>query len=447
MLQAAQGSFPGLRHYALHHCGLASTLNNLSTKAKGKCYKASFAVEAVFFGFLVGCKSATQLAGFAEDLAEKKGAKLKGCRATIKSLLNEDRTVKELEIMLYKMIFQCRKKRVHKPSWSQGNVVVYVDGIYLQFMKEKHKDCKYCLKRVHNKGKENERVEYYHLGVSFSLSTDSGPIPIAFGLAEASSLPEDFENMTNDKQKQEGEKSVTKRVLNDMAEYFGGSLPFDILATDSLYPDAPFLELVESLGACVVSGYKQKNRTLKKEAQRCFEDQCLGLDDVAKHSWDTDPSNSGRCFHSKTVVLTDKNRLGSDKDVIINETQRTERDGKEVKNTYMVSRNLKSTNLPELLENIRFHRWSHKENGVFNQLTKNWNIFKHQFFHTSNAMLSIYRIMLLCLGVFNLYTNRNLCRRGRVFLSTVSSFFENILYSFKAMVKLTRYSFPIGKDP
>ena len=48
MLQAAQGSFPGLRHYALHHCGIASTLNNLSTKAKGKCYKPSFAVEAVF---------------------------------------------------------------------------------------------------------------------------------------------------------------------------------------------------------------------------------------------------------------------------------------------------------------------------------------------------------------------------------------------------------------
>ena len=58
---------------------------------------------------------------------------------------------------------------------------------------------------MRNKGKKNERVEYYHLGVSISLCTKIGPVPIAFGLAESDKLSHDFDKMDAADQKHEGD--------------------------------------------------------------------------------------------------------------------------------------------------------------------------------------------------------------------------------------------------
>ena len=447
MPKITHGSFLGFYRYSLGKCGLNTVLNTLNSRAKGKCYDASFAVESVFFGFISDCKSANDLEKFAKDYATKKGRSLKGCRRTIKDLLDEERTCEALNYALFNMFYECKRKRIHKPSWFLGLSIAYVDGVYLHSMRKKHENCKYCLAKTHNKGKKNEWTEYYHLGVAISLCTEIGPIPIGFGLAEADALPSNFREMAEERQKQEGEKSVTKKLLKAMAKHFGGKLPFDLLGADSLYPDAPHTELVESLGAISISVFKQDNRILKKEAISIFEGQDLGLNQVFLDEWKDDPANKGRVFSSKTVKLRDTNRKGDQKEVYINQTVRQEISGKQTINSYMSSCAISHENLPRILENMRFYRWSHQENGVFNGLTNTWGLLKHPFYHKSNAMFSVFLIMFLCLGAFNLYAYKNLKRAGREFVDTMKTFFKRMYSTFFSMRKNLKYAFPIGKDP
>lgn len=447
MPKTAHGSFRGFRRYAIDKCGLSSVLSELSSKAKGKCYSPSFAIQSFFFGMIAGCKSASDIETFAREYPAKTSRSLKGSRGTFKGLLNEERTKETLNQSLFNMVNVCKKKRIHKPPEFFGYSVAYVDGVHLHTFTKKHDKCKFCLKRVRNKGKKNERVEYYHLGVSISLCTKIGPVPIAFGLAESDKLSHDFDEMDAADQKHEGEKSVTKKLLISLAEYHGGKLPFDLLGADSLYPDAPHTELVESLGAKSISVYKQNNRLLKKEATRVFEGQGLGFDHIYTLEWTKNPSNKKRTFSSKTVILRDENRKGDHKEVFINQTVRTESDGSQVINSYMSSSGISQNILPRILENMRFYRWSQQENKVFNALTNDWGILKHPFYHTSNAMLSVFFIMFLCLGIFNLYSGLNLNRSGRKFIHTMKSFFKRMYVTFFLMLKILKFSFPIGRGP
>lgn len=446
MPKITHGNFLGLYRYS-QKCGMSKILGALNTRAKGKCYPPAFAVASAFYGFLSGAKTLTDIEEFAKKYSSKKGRILKGCRRTIKDLLDEDITCEVLNKGLFNMFSECKRKRIHKPACFFGYSVALADGIHIYSSKKKLKNTKYCLKKIHNRGKKNEWTEYYYLGVSISLCTEIGPIPIAFGLAEVDSLPSNYEEMGEEKQKQEGEKSVTKRLLKSMAEHFGGKLPFDLLGTDSLYPDAPHTEYVESLGAKAISVFKQGNRILKKEAIKAFEGQGLGIDQVHALTWSDDPAKKNRIFTSKTVKLRDKNRKGDQKEVYVNQTVRTEKNGKETLNSYMSSDGIPYEILPRILENMRFYRWSHQENGVFNQLTKIWGILKHLFCHDPNAMLSIYLIMFLCLGIFNLYTKRNLNRAGRCFIDTMKTFFYNMYATFSSIFKIVRYMFPNGNDP
>ena len=70
--------------------------------------------------------------------------------------------------------------------------------------------------------------------------------------------------------KQEGELTVFKKLLSEIAFGNGGRLPFDIIVGDGLYDKAPILEAVESYGAAMIAVHKDARRVLHNGAEEEF---------------------------------------------------------------------------------------------------------------------------------------------------------------------------------
>ena len=396
----------------------------LNTPLKNKTYAPDLAILAAMVSLMTGANSAAQMSTLMRDISEKQGRGSSLSRSTIGTLLNEPRTLDWLNERLLGFLEIAKSMRVFKVDGIGNNIAAVVDGIDLG---EVHKDggkCKLCIERKHKNG----NVHHFHKLVVLSLLSAVGPIPIYFRFVKPEELATDHEEMSEQKFKTECELSCTKKLLTELAQKFGGKLPFDILASDSLFANAPFMEHLEALDCSGVFVYKQENRILHRQAKADFCGKSLALG-VGEQSW----VYQNRAFSSKWAVYSDKNRKKDNKNVRIFETKRTEADGTLITSMAITSDDPIIT--PKLVEAVRFGKWNSLENGVFNELTNNWGTLKHLFFHHTVAIQSMIALQLICLVVSLFYRYRNLNRGGRKHRSTLKAFLSKMLSDLYSMTK------------
>jgi hypothetical protein len=340
-------------------------------------------------------------------------------------LLAEERCYEFLRDQLHSHFEVAKRLRLHNKVEGLGGLsLAGVDAIDTGQIHNGNKCCDLCLTRM------RDGVPYhFHKIVVLSLFTPRGPMPFDFRFVRPADVDHlDLDNISDEKFKSECELSATKALLKEAAARYNGQLPFDLLYADALFANAPFMEEVESYGVGGIFTFKQENRKLFQEAKKDFSDHGFGFN-VQSEAWSNEELK--RDYLSKSSVYEDHNRKGDDKSVKIFEITRQE-EGEAPKTTMIITSNLDSIT-PQVAENARKLQWEQQENGVFNNLTNGHKQAKHIPFHNSGAMLSIVALMLICLGICNLYKKGNLTRGGRKFIGTLKDFFHQNIISFAAM--------------
>ena len=422
----ARGKITGLLKYATKVCGVGQMLKRTERKAPGKSYAASSGLEVCLVGLMTGATSARQIEERGQTLRSKDGGLRSPSRNTIGGLLNETRTSEAVRDAVEGLLDVIRNLRIDRRKRFGGMRAAALDGIDLGEIDHGDKPCPHCLRRETKikdprTGAERVEVSHYHFKVVLDLLTKAGPIPIGYELARTDEV--DARSTSAEQTKQDCEAKIAKRLLGRIAEKHRGRLPFELLFTDALHGNAPFMEMVESLGCVAVSVLKDERRSLWQEADAEFE---FGLNPGIKEtSWKKrGPDGRKRSFDAESIILEDGNRQGANKEVTITRITRSEADGQEAVNTFISTSSKALT--PKVIEALRFAKWGELENRTFNTLTNGFGILKHLFFHRENALTSVLGLGLLVLAITNLYRLRNLRRGGRRAAGTLKQFLERM---------------------
>jgi len=176
-----------------------------------------------------------------------KMAKLDAARAIIEMVdLDEIRSMNE------QVVETIRRNKVFRGGTIDGLVVAGIDGVEL--FNSYDKCCEECLERVHNKGKENEKIEYFHRSV-VCMTVGDDPHII---------LGEDMLHPRDGSDKDEGELTGAKRLVDNLYKrhhHFA-----DVMVGDALYLNAPFINTVTDKGIDVVIRSKDPNRVIMRDA-------------------------------------------------------------------------------------------------------------------------------------------------------------------------------------
>jgi len=343
-------------------------------------------------------------------------------RQTMANLLNEERVLEHLQHLSEGLFLVAKNLRILKNSNSAHLIIATLDGIDLGQVHINGGHCDLCLER-----KVDDDIRYYHRAVVISIMSKYGPLPIFLRMCHPKENILNPHKVSEERFKSDCELSCAKAMLVDIAGRFGGKLPFDILASDALMANAPFMELTESLGSSGVFIFKQENRKLYREAVVDFTGNSLGFG-VKSSKWDKDPASKGRVFDAKWNTYHDHNRKGDNKNVKIFEVTRTEINGEKIKSMAISSDDPRIT--PQLVEELRYAKWSMLENGVFNGLTKTWGTLKHLFFHKKNAIESMLYLQFMALIAYRFYCFGNLTRGGRRYNGTLKDFQRHMIITF-----------------
>jgi hypothetical protein len=148
------------------------------------------------------------------------------------------------------------ENKVLRTTTINGLRVSAVDGVEL--FSSKVKCCKECLTRK----LKNGEIEYFHKGV-VCMTVGSDP-HIALGL-------EMLEAKNDGSDKDEGEMTGVKRLLKKLNKkhyHFA-----DVIVADALYMNAPFINLVKSIGMDVVIRAKDQRLNIVKNALESFKNR------------------------------------------------------------------------------------------------------------------------------------------------------------------------------
>lgn len=417
MNNKTKSSIDGIFRYAKKTIKFDFFNEALIKAAPNKVYRPYQIIRAVMTGMFCGKYTGQDFKKTADQLQDKLNKSRSPCAATMRDVLAEERVHHFLTKQLWSHYQVAKRLRLHNSlPGLKGMELATVDAIDIGEIHKGTESCDLCLTRM------KDGIPYhFHKIVVLSLCTPRGPNPLAFRFVYPADVKHlDLKNISAEKFKSECELTSTKELLKDCAEMNNGVLPFQLLSNDALFANAPYMELVESYGVGVISIFKQSNRKLFQEALKDFSDQGFGFN-IESNSWVD--KKLGRKYSSKSAVYNDNNRKEENKSVKIIKVVRSEEGKKDQEVTFMTS-NLESIT-SKIAEIARFERWSQHENKIFNTLTNGQKQAKHIPFHKPGAMLSIVALMLICLGIRNLYTNGNLRRGGRKFVDTLADFFEH----------------------
>jgi len=437
-MQISKGDYTGIQKYTRKTAKINFKDPALSKPLPNKTFAPNAILADVASALLLGKRSAREITKHHKNIRNKISRAKALSRITIGDLLNEERTASKLQDDLLNLFVIAHQLRILTTYPNTGLIVGLLDGIDWGQVHEGDGHCEFCLERW-----KDGKVQYFHRLVVLSVVTKYGPMPIYFRFCRMKELTSDPKKVSDAKFKEEGELNCAKEMMVEIAKKFGGRLPFDVVASDALMANAPFMELIEALGAAGIFIFKQENRKLFKQAKADFCGKSFGFD-VSKQQWDQDPSRKGRVFNSKWSTYIDQNRKGINKNVKIFETTRKELDGDE--STTLSIASDRDFITPQIVEIARYEKWRSLENGVFNELTNNWNTFKHIFFHKKNAFISMVALIFIIFIVSNFYRYGNLTRGNRRFQGTLRDFFETMQSTFDAMRAKTLLSLR-GQSP
>lgn len=231
-------------------------VNNLSDKRQKKC---PIMLKTVIITLLVGLalQKPSLNAIFTHNSFRRRAknlfvsgiklAKLDAARAIIEKV-----DTAELRAMTVNAVENIRRNKVFRKGTIDGLVVGAIDGVEL--FNSYNRCCKECLERTHNKGKENEKTEYFHRAVvCMTVGTDPHII-----------LGEEMLHPRDGSEKNEGELTGGKRLIENLYKRHHHFV--DVVVGDALYLNAPFINTVTSKNIDVVIRSKDPDRVLMREA-------------------------------------------------------------------------------------------------------------------------------------------------------------------------------------
>jgi hypothetical protein len=307
------------------------------------------------------------------------------------------------------ILAKAERNKVFREGWHGALRFAAIDG-WEPFC-SRHRHCAECLvRRVKVKAKDDsvvEVVEYYHryavallIDERFDLVLDIEPL-----------LPKDLRPLTVKGKGptarlvkaslDEGEQTAATRLLKRVHETFGW---IDVVVTDALYANGPFLTVVESLGmGAVVVARKETDEPLR-EALHQWADQ-------APHRVVENPKARERvalwdCRDLETL-MSYKGKIrcvrGS-----VTRLDHPEKDP----STWCMFVTGKATRLaPEKVLAVARARW-HIENTAFHQWTTRWAL-AHVFRHHPNALRSLFWLFFAAYNLLTLFQYLHIRSYGR----------------------------------
>ena len=272
-----------------------------------------------------------------------------------------------LEAMLVGIHQRLKRNKVFRTGQVAGRIVAALDGV--EVLASYSRCCEGCLARTVRektpRGELVERRQYYHRAVGCQIV--SSPVKPVLGVEWVAAG--------------EDEVAAAKLLLAKLRDRYGGRF-FDVLLLDSLYAQAPVLQLAQALGWDLVIVLRHEHRDLYQDAQGLFAQRPPDLAFVESRPgqrvqvqlWDQEglPFTQG---HPQPVRV-----VRSDEQV----TEHRVRGGQRTPVTtehhwvWISTLDAKTVNA-RTLRQLGHMRWRNENNG-WNDLTQNWGM-KHGFLH------------------------------------------------------------------
>lgn len=376
-------------------------ISELIKRAKDSRIKPQIPTKAVFFtvliGFLFRMKSFNKLSHW---LKSKRLNKLIPRKFRLPYIDTIRRSLSGWDMSEQKRIHQAvieksRRNKVFRKGTIGGFTVVAFDGV--EVFESIHKCCGECLTRV------IDGVTHYFHRFVVCMTVGSDP-HIIFG-AELLHPREDRS------EKKEGELTGGKRLLKNLHEQYHHFA--DIVVTDALYMNKPWIEMVLSCGMDAVIRVKDERLTIVQDALGLFSKR------KADMIWTINPCQS-KIKRSKnkekkmTVSVWDEETLEWNGLRLrflrfIEEIEETTYVGKDGTRRVMhreiwVSSTAGQHVTPQVIWEIAHKRWDIENNG-FHELKGSWHI-DHCFEHNAVALEAIVYMCILAFNLFQLYIFR-----------------------------------------
>lgn len=361
-------------------------------------------------------------------LKERPFISLVGPEAKVASLGSVDtvsRVLRQIEIdqarnVTVEILAKAERNKVFREGWYGALRYVAIDGWepISSFSPKRH--CEHCLVR-HVKVKQADGTvklveQYYHRYVVAMLIDER--LDLVVGLEPI--LPADLrpDGGTKDNQ-DEGELTAAKRLLRRVKKTFNW---IDVVVADGLYPNGPFLTLVNELrmGAVIIAR-KPSDEPLK-EALRIWSNEPpheVVLDNKAGERielWDCPDLETLGSYKGPIRVVRGRVTKIDDPDA--------------PPHTWCMVVVGKATKLsPRQVLAVARGRW-HIENTAFNQWTQCWK-FTHVFTHNAAAIQVLYWLFIAAFNLLTLFLYRQLrCYgrdRGKDVTRTISRLIDQML--------------------
>ena len=240
--------------------GVAHYARQIRDGRKRRSIKTNVVSYLLIFGFIFQVSSFNRMKYFIEDNKQRfmnlfpKGTKLPktdALREIVKEMELED-----VQNMHDGVVDKAIKNKVLRDNTINGLRVSAVDGVEL--FSSKVKCCDGCLTR----DLKNGETEYFHKAI-VCMTVGSDP-HIALGM-------EMLGPKNDGSDKDEGEMTGVKRLLKNLNKthyHFA-----DVITADALYMNAPFINLVKSIGMDVVIRAKDERLNIVKDALGLFKNR------------------------------------------------------------------------------------------------------------------------------------------------------------------------------
>ena len=308
------------------------------------------------------------------------------------------------------MLAKAERNKVFREGWHGALRYVAIDG-WEPFC-SRHRHCSECLeRRVRVKATDDSTVvvvEYYHryavallIDERFDLLLDFEP-----------QLPKDLRPPTpKGKGKQtprlvkasldEGEQTAATRLIKRVHETFGW---IDVVVTDALYANGPFLTTLDRLGLGAVIVARKENEEPLREALHLWADQLphkIVEDAKARERialWDCRDLQTLMSYEGKIRCVR----------ASLTRIDRPE----EAPSTWCMLVTGKATRLaPEKVFAVARARW-HIENTGFHQWTTRWKL-AHVFRHHPQGLRSLFWLFFAAYNLLTLFQYLHLRSYGR----------------------------------
>ncbi len=309
-----------------------------------------------------------------------------------------------------------------------GLLIASVDGTEVFRSEKTH--CDECL-QYRIKTKEGIKINYVHKIVLMQMvgGEDSSFVPTILGMEKI--LPKDTKDDTSS-EGHEGEITAAKRLILGVIEKYGGMF-FDVLTTDGLFTNGPFVRFIHSLGKYLVSRVKNERTELYKEIEilsTLVRPVIINDWQNKVESWIYEVSGISEWLAPEIAIRGFK----------IVEKSYKEESGKRIytkeEKFYCV------TTLPEekadgdTIRRIVHAKWGIENNG-FKDLKDNWHL-THNYHHHPNAIEAMFLIMFMAYNLFYSYIYRHV-KAYRLYGVKIKQIIEEMMSSF--MTQKWRMSF------